>query len=324
MRFREEGVRHFLVVDDSSCPLGVITQTDVIQNQGIEYFILMREVKAIVKSAPAMIPGTLSLSDAARRMHELRLDALVVEGKDGALGILTERDVLRFISARQPASDAWEVASKPLITVPENSSLYHARDIFTESRITKLKGNIAVGHNRYSTTGTSHKRNAAPFVARKKLETYIVAHNGRDFDRPLIEAAFSQFGLKLPATPWLDTQYDVDYPRNCASRNLIYLAGFHGMVNPFQHRAVTDVLTMLTILARYDIQQVIANSLRKWLIVQANVSYDERERAKEKGFRWQSDGGKSYEKCWVKRVREEQLATLQGECDFNLTVLERL
>lgn len=167
-------------------------------------------------------------------------------------------------------------------------------------------------------------RTLQPIARLMKKADYIVAHNGRDFDRPLIEAAFSQFGLKLPATPWLDTQYDVDYPRNCASRNLIYLAGFHGMVNPFQHRAVTDVLTMLTILARYDIQQVIANSQRKWLIVQANVSYDEREKAKEKGFRWQSDGGKTYEKCWVKRVREEQLATLQGDCDFNLTVLERL
>lgn len=138
MHFREEGLRHFLVVDDSSRPLGVITQTDVIQNQGIEYFVLLREVKTIVKSAPSMIPGTLSLSDAARRMHELRLDALVVDGKDGALGILTERDVLRFISDRQPHADVWEVASKPLITVPKNSSLYHARNIFSENRIRHL------------------------------------------------------------------------------------------------------------------------------------------------------------------------------------------
>jgi diguanylate cyclase (GGDEF)-like protein/PAS domain S-box-containing protein len=138
MRFREEGVRHFLVVDDSNGPLGVITQTDVIQNQGIEYFILMRDVRTIVKSAPVTIPGTLPLSDAVRRMHELRLDALVVTGRDGTLGILTERDVLRFISNGQPLSDAWEVASKPLITVPENSSLYYARDIFTEKRIRHL------------------------------------------------------------------------------------------------------------------------------------------------------------------------------------------
>lgn len=138
MRFREEGVRHFLVVDDTSRPFGVITQTDVIHNQGIEYFVLLREVKTIVKSSPSMIPGTMSLSDAARRMHDFRLDALVVEGKDGAMGILTERDVLRFISDRQPLTDVWEVASKPLITVPENSSLYHARKIFSKNRIRHL------------------------------------------------------------------------------------------------------------------------------------------------------------------------------------------
>ena len=167
-------------------------------------------------------------------------------------------------------------------------------------------------------------RTLQPITKLMKKADYIVAHNGREFDRPLIEALFARFGLKMPETPWLDTQYDVDYPRNCASRNLIYLAGFHGMVNPFPHRAVMDVLTMLTVLARYDIQHVVANSQRKWLIVQANVSYDEREKAKEKGFRWQSDGGKTYEKCWVKRVREEQLPVLQSDCDFNLTVLERL
>ncbi len=138
MRFREEGLRHFLVVDDTSRPLGVITQTDVIQNQGIEYFVHLLEVKTIVKSVLSMISGTLSLSDAARRMHELRLDALVVEGKDGALGILTERDVLRYVSDRQPHAKVWEVASKPLITVPENSSLYHARNIFSENRIRHL------------------------------------------------------------------------------------------------------------------------------------------------------------------------------------------
>lgn len=167
-------------------------------------------------------------------------------------------------------------------------------------------------------------RTLQPIAKLMKKADYIVAHNGREFDRPLIEAVFTRFALKMPATPWLDTQYDVDYPRNCVSRSLIYLAGFHGMVNPFPHRAVTDVLTMFTILNHYDIQKVIANSQRKWLIIQANVSYDERDKAKEKGFRWQSDGGRTYEKSWVKRVREEQLAALQTDCDFNLTVLERL
>lgn len=167
-------------------------------------------------------------------------------------------------------------------------------------------------------------RTLQPVARLMKKADYIVAHNGRDFDRPLIAAAFARFGLKMPETPWLDTQYDVDYPRSCVGRSLIYLAGFHGMVNPFPHRAMTDALIMLTVLARYDLGQVIANSQRKWLIVQANVSYDEREKAKAKGFRWQSDGGRTYDKCWVKRMREDQLPALQGDCDFNLTILERL
>lgn len=166
-------------------------------------------------------------------------------------------------------------------------------------------------------------RTLQPIAKLMNKADYIVAHNGRDFDRPLITAAFNQFKLKIPATPWLDTQYDIDYPRPCKSRNLIYLAGYHGMVNPYAHRAVTDVLTMLTILARYDIAQVITNSQRKWLIVQANVGYDEREMAKEKGFRWQQDGSKVYEKCWVKRISEDQLTALQQSCDFNLTILEK-
>ena len=37
-----------------------------------------------------------------------------------------------------PYADVWDVASKPLITVPENSSLYNARNIFSENRIRHL------------------------------------------------------------------------------------------------------------------------------------------------------------------------------------------
>ncbi|TDR82623.1 exonuclease domain-containing protein [Paludibacterium purpuratum] len=166
-------------------------------------------------------------------------------------------------------------------------------------------------------------RTLQPIATLMQKADYVVAHNGREFDRQMLERAFVRFGLKLPATPWLDTQYDIDYPRACNGRQLIYLAGFHGLLNHFQHRAIGDAMTMLAILQRYDLAQVIANSQRKWLIVQANVQYDERDKAKERGFRWQSDGGRHYEKCWVKRIREDQLTALQAACDFNLTVLER-
>ena len=104
MRFREAGVRHFLVVDDSGCHIGMITQSDVVNNQGIEYYVLLREVSTIVKAVPLIVPGTLSLNDAARKMREQRLDALVVVGENNVLGILTERDVIRSSVTASPTA----------------------------------------------------------------------------------------------------------------------------------------------------------------------------------------------------------------------------
>ena len=37
-------------------------------------------------------------------------------------------------------------------------------DVFTERRLARLPGHMAIGHNRYSTTGSSLLRNAQPMV----------------------------------------------------------------------------------------------------------------------------------------------------------------
>jgi amidophosphoribosyltransferase len=50
--------------------------------------------------------------------------------------------------------------------------------VFTESILNQLVGHIAVGHNRYSTTGSSHKVNAQPAVVETRLGSLALAHNG--------------------------------------------------------------------------------------------------------------------------------------------------
>lgn len=138
LRFRQEKVRHFLVVDDEGSHCGVVTQTDVVHSQGIEYYVLLREVQSVLAGELVIVPGDLSVGGVAEKMRRLDVDAVVVEGEERVLGILTERDLIRLISARQVQSTAWEMASKPLIAVPGNSSLYHARSIFGEKRIRHL------------------------------------------------------------------------------------------------------------------------------------------------------------------------------------------
>jgi amidophosphoribosyltransferase len=50
--------------------------------------------------------------------------------------------------------------------------------VFTEETLRPLKGHLAIGHNRYSTTGSSHFRNAQPYLIETIYGPLGVAHNG--------------------------------------------------------------------------------------------------------------------------------------------------
>ena len=51
-------------------------------------------------------------------------------------------------------------------------------EIFHESILNGLHGHIAIGHVRYSTTGSSVAKNAQPFVASHAHKTLAIGHNG--------------------------------------------------------------------------------------------------------------------------------------------------
>jgi len=64
-------------------------------------------------------------------------------------------------------------------------------DIFHEEHIESLPGHMAVGHNRYSTTGSSFLRNAQPFRADSILGPIVLSHNGN-----LVNAGSIRFALE--------------------------------------------------------------------------------------------------------------------------------
>lgn len=51
-------------------------------------------------------------------------------------------------------------------------------DVFTEKRLKRLPGHLAIGHNRYSTAGGSFLKNVQPIVANFALGSLALAHNG--------------------------------------------------------------------------------------------------------------------------------------------------
>ncbi len=51
-------------------------------------------------------------------------------------------------------------------------------DVFEEKVIRTLRGELAVGHLRYSTTGSSNIKNTQPFYVKSKIGDIAIAHNG--------------------------------------------------------------------------------------------------------------------------------------------------
>jgi len=51
-------------------------------------------------------------------------------------------------------------------------------EIFNEKRLKRLPGEIAIGHNRYSTTGSSVLKNVQPIMVNFSLGSLAIAHNG--------------------------------------------------------------------------------------------------------------------------------------------------
>jgi len=62
--------------------------------------------------------------------------------------------------------------------VKAHKSMGLVSDVFKEGVIEKLKGNMGIGHVRYSTTGSSMLRNAQPFLVEQIDRIFALAHNG--------------------------------------------------------------------------------------------------------------------------------------------------
>ncbi len=72
--------------------------------------------------------------------------------------------------------------------------------VFTEESLQPLRGHIAIGHNRYSTKGSSRLPNAQPYLLESALGPLGVAHNGNLINAGPLRRRLLQRGVGLTAT----------------------------------------------------------------------------------------------------------------------------
>ena len=132
-RFRLAGVRHLLVSDWQSCPVGIISQTDVVSGAGLP----SRSVASLIPGVPVSIDAVTPFGEVRQLMSQRSLDAVVVRGEQG-YGIITRRDVVGALGAGRISASAGELASFPLLTIGRDGTLFQARHLFSRNRIRHL------------------------------------------------------------------------------------------------------------------------------------------------------------------------------------------
>ncbi len=156
-----------------------------------------------------------------------------------------------------------------------------------------------------------------------KRADYIMAHNGINYDIPMLGAMFKRHGLEMPEKVWIDTARDIIYPKKFHLRNMASLEHAHGFINPFPHRAVTDVLSMFKIAMNYDFQEIVklAESPKVKIIAKLRApnwkdpnEVDQfnvlKNRVAKSGFRWNPS-----KKEWSKEVHKVLID--EGAIDFS-------
>lgn len=72
--------------------------------------------------------------------------------------------------------------------------------VFNETNLKPLEGYLAIGHNRYSTTGASHLRNASPYLIETVHGPLGVAHNGNLTNALELRQTLLERGVGLAST----------------------------------------------------------------------------------------------------------------------------
>jgi len=71
---------------------------------------------------------------------------------------------------------------------------------FTEDELSQLHGHIAIGHTRYSTTGSSRASNAQPILLEANSATIALAHNGNIVNAKFLREELCQLGYSFAST----------------------------------------------------------------------------------------------------------------------------
>lgn len=176
--------------------------------------------------------------------------------------------------------------------------LYSLRDrtvVEQFATIIRGEGNAAESINRIPPSALL----SAPDVLHALARLTDLANAAEDYGTPVFMAHRAEFDRGFLAAieprlaeraPWVCSKFDVAWPLSKPGASCVEMALAHGVGVTSAHRALTDCTliakTIEAAQAIVDVDALIVRALRPKATFAALVSFDDREKAKAAGFRW--------------------------------------
>ncbi|WP_125558299.1 EAL domain-containing protein [Pseudoalteromonas rubra] len=139
IKFHQLGIRHLLVKDAHNQPLGVVSLSDIVRNQGLDHYLHFRPIEDHFESQISTLDAQACISEAIHAMRRDKTTAVLVYNQALAeYGIITQRDVAYVILNQDWRMPCWELASYPMESMTPKDSLFDAYRLMTARSIRHL------------------------------------------------------------------------------------------------------------------------------------------------------------------------------------------
>lgn len=138
--FRENGIRHLLVLGAQMELTGIFTQTDLVRAFRQSIFSGIRQVSQLMSCKVRQVSPQTTARQALALMASHAISGVVVVEEDRPVGIFTERDAVRLVAAGAdlaalPVSVAM---TAPAVTISAAASPVYAIDLMRDHNVRRL------------------------------------------------------------------------------------------------------------------------------------------------------------------------------------------
>jgi diguanylate cyclase (GGDEF)-like protein/PAS domain S-box-containing protein len=135
-----ESIRHLVLVDDNGVVAGVVSETDFRQHLHLTALAGRRQVASVARHAVTSLPGHSSLMQALNLMQSQRETCVMVSEDEKPVGIVTERDVVRFYSREPERVDVplFELMTSPVLTIRSDATINEAAKLMLKKKVRHL------------------------------------------------------------------------------------------------------------------------------------------------------------------------------------------